>query len=327
MMNWAWVTSLDQIWRSPTLPMWVTLAAAVFFAFVLLITLLRAERSVANGALTVITLLAIGIAVAATMRNFSGSSAAPADVRLPPRVASLPALSCLDGLAGDVVEAACERALFSSADSSAAAVSYTAAQMARLASFGDEAAASKTVTPELATLRRAVERDRYGLVGYLLSERDACTPANCAFYKFLSDHNQIAANITEKTYQSLIGRYALTWNNPNTAGPATVGALPPSVPTGKPLSGDFPSSASIPPISIMTPEPAAAAAAAPKPSASPAGPPPARTAAAPPATPPAPKKPPPKPAAPKQASPTQAQKNAVAPAPVPLAPPPQSDDN
>ncbi len=57
-MNWAWATSLDQLWRSPAFPMWLTLAAAGFFAIIVLITLLRAEKSVANGALTVITLLA-----------------------------------------------------------------------------------------------------------------------------------------------------------------------------------------------------------------------------------------------------------------------------
>ena len=62
-MNWA--SSLDHLWRSPTFPMWLTLAAAGFFGIIVLITLLRAEKSVANGALTVITLLAIGIAVAA----------------------------------------------------------------------------------------------------------------------------------------------------------------------------------------------------------------------------------------------------------------------
>ena len=61
-MNWAWASSLDHIWRSPNFPMWLTLAAAGFFGIIVLITLLRAERSVANGALAVITLLAIGVA-------------------------------------------------------------------------------------------------------------------------------------------------------------------------------------------------------------------------------------------------------------------------
>ena len=60
-MNWAmdWASSLDQFWRSPNFPMWLTLAAAGFFGLIVLITLLRAEKSVANGALTVITLLSI----------------------------------------------------------------------------------------------------------------------------------------------------------------------------------------------------------------------------------------------------------------------------
>ena len=84
-MNWAWATSLDQIWRSPTFPMWLTLAAAGFFGIIVLITLLRAEKSVANGALTVITLLAVGIAVAATIRGFGpGGRAMSAESRSPP---------------------------------------------------------------------------------------------------------------------------------------------------------------------------------------------------------------------------------------------------
>ena len=76
-MNWAWATSLDQIWRSPSFPMWLTLAAAGFFGIIVLITLLRAEKSVANGALTVITLLAVGIALASTIREF-GPAGRPA---------------------------------------------------------------------------------------------------------------------------------------------------------------------------------------------------------------------------------------------------------
>ena len=82
-MNWAmdWASSLDHIWRSPNFPMWLTLAAAGFFGLIVLITLLRAEKSVANGALTVITLLSIAVAVAATFRAFPpGGRAASADV-------------------------------------------------------------------------------------------------------------------------------------------------------------------------------------------------------------------------------------------------------
>src|ERR1700753_3620273 len=112
-MNWAWATSLDQVWRSPAFPMWLTLAAAGFFGIIVLITLLRAEKSVANGALTVITLLAIGVAVAANLRGFGpAGGAGPSETRSAPQVnASLPALSCIDDMAGETVLTACEKVL------------------------------------------------------------------------------------------------------------------------------------------------------------------------------------------------------------------------
>src|SRR3954449_1309675 len=99
-MNWAWASSLDQIWRSPTFPMWLTLAAAGFFGIVVLITLLRAEKSVANGALTVITLLAIAVAVAATIRGFGPQNrvASGENQSALPVSATLPALACIDDL-------------------------------------------------------------------------------------------------------------------------------------------------------------------------------------------------------------------------------------
>ncbi len=50
-MNWAWATSLDQLWRSPDFPVWLTLAAAGFFGIIVLITLLRAEKSCWSSAL------------------------------------------------------------------------------------------------------------------------------------------------------------------------------------------------------------------------------------------------------------------------------------
>ena len=78
-MNWAWswASSLDQFWRSPIFPMWLTLAAAGFFGIIVLVTLLRAEKSVANGALAVITLVAIVVAVAATVRGFGPATGLP----------------------------------------------------------------------------------------------------------------------------------------------------------------------------------------------------------------------------------------------------------
>ena len=323
-MNWAWATSLDQVWRSPAFPTWLTIAAAGFFGIILLITLLRAERSVANGALAVITLLAIGIAGVATYRGFGPADAAGsvAESQSPPQVsAALPALSCIDDIAGETVLTACEKALFGSAESAAAAVSYAASRVTRLTALGDVAAANRNMTPELQALRRSVERDRYGLVAHVLLTRDHCTPADCAAFRSLTDHNQIVANMDERIYNGLITRYAPLWNAPP-PGPATAGlvaALPPTMPTGRPTNADFPSAASTPPVSIMNPEPGTSASRvqpANTPSASTRPAPAPHPAPAAPALAAAAKKPPAKPHA---AAPVQIAPAASAPAPAPAA--------
>jgi hypothetical protein len=313
-MNWAWswASSLDQIWRSPTFPMWLTLAAAGFFGIIVLVTLLRAEKSVANGALTVVTLLAIAVAVAATIRGFEPVArvASNESSSVQPVNATMPALACIDDLAGDAVLNACEKILFGAADSTAAAVAYAAAKITQLTSFGDIAAAERNTTSELQALRRAVERDRYGLMAYVLAARDHCTASACAAFRSLGDSRQIASNMDERLYENLVTRHASSWNAPaqtQTAAGLSTG-LPPSVPTGKPTNAEFPTSASTPPVNIMTPEPGSALAAKP-----PAAPKPQTAATVPPSPRPAP-----------AASPAPAKKQTAAKrpaaAPVPLAP-------
>src|SRR5215813_3673399 len=210
-MNWAWASSLDHIWRSPSFPMWLTLAAAGFFAVVMLITLVRAERSVANGALTVITLLAVAVAVAATIRGF-GLPGSPANSGVQPQaMAPTPALSCIDDLAGETVLTACEKTLFGSADSTAAAVSYAASQITRLTALGDVATVNRNLTPEVESLRRAVERDRYGLMAYVLVARDHCSPQGCPAFRSLGNSRQIMSNMDDRVYEGLVLRYSGSW--------------------------------------------------------------------------------------------------------------------
>jgi hypothetical protein len=276
-MNWAWPTSLDQIWHSLAVPTWLTfpvsltLVAAGLFAIVMLVTLVRAEKSVANGALMVITLLAIGAALASTIREVGPATSevaagTMAPSQSPPQfsAAASPALSCLDEMAGDTVLAACEKVLFGSAESAATAVSYTAARISRLTGFGDVATADRAMTPDLQALRHSIERDRYGLAAYVLLTRDHCTPIDCAAFSSLTDHNQIVANMDERVYDGLITRYAPTWNAPppvaTTAALGPMAALGASVPTGKPTNAEFPSAASTPAVSIMNPEPGTSAA-------------------------------------------------------------------
>ncbi len=192
-MNWAWATSLDQVWRSPAFPMWLTLAAAGFFGIIVLITLLRAEKSVANGALTVITLLAIGIAVAATIRGFgpTGGGGASAETRSP--------------LHGEYLAAGAVMHRRSGGGNRFGGLREGVVRFRRIGRRGgvlcgvpDHAAdrarrrrrANRNMTPELQALRRSVERDRFGLVAQVLLARDHCTPSECAAFRALTDRTR-----------------------------------------------------------------------------------------------------------------------------------------
>ncbi len=275
-MNGAWSTFLDQVWRSSDISMWVALAAAGFFALVLLIVVMRADKSLANAALMIITLLAVGVAVATTVGGAGGRGPSAEGRSASALGASLPALACVDDLAGDTVLSACEKALFGSAESVAAAVSYAAAQLEHLTTYGDVASANRSMTPELAALRRAVERDRYGLIAHVLVENYRCTPADCPAFRLFSNRRQIVANMEGRAFDGVVSRYAASWNAPAsppaapavavlgqtpgpplgqapgvTLGPGLASPLGPSLLTGKPTNADFPTAASTPPVSIM----------------------------------------------------------------------------
>jgi len=307
-MNWDWAAPLDLIWNLPNLPLYLTLAAGVFVGIIVLITLLRSERSVANGVLALLTLLAIGVAGVVTFRGVGSAVPVHSSEARPVQTAAapLPQLSCIDELAGDVVLAACEKVLFGSAESVAAAVAYAASQITLLTSLGDVATANKGGGSDLLALRHAVERDRYGLMAYVLTARDRCTPAACRAFRSLTEPRQIVSNMEDRVYESLIMRYASSWNTPQAAG--MVAALPPSMPTGKPTNAEFPTSASTPAVNIMSPEPPLGDVPKPPPAAaarSVAAPPPPAAAPAPPQAQAAAKKPPAAPKRPAAAGPVQ----------------------
>ncbi|MEP6838933.1 MAG: hypothetical protein ABJA75_12825, partial [Bradyrhizobium sp.] len=180
-------------------------------------------------------------------------------------------------LAGDAVLNACEKTLFGSAESSASAVAYAASLITQLTGAGEAVAGGKSPSSEFLALRRAVERDRYGLMAYVLMARDHCTPQACPAFRVMADRRQVAANMDDRVYENLITRYASSWNAPMSAQAGTtaglVASLPMQMPTGKPTNAEFPTAASTPAVSIMTaeppsgpaPKPAAAAGAAPVP--------------------------------------------------------------
>jgi hypothetical protein len=175
-------------------------------------------------------------------------------------------LSCLDGAAGDAVENACEKLVFAGPQSTAAAVAFTAA---RLMLLSDGLAFARSSDPDyaatLASLRRTIELDRFGLVAHVLAARDGCTAERCPAFALLHDANVIKSNLKAQIFDQYVSRYAGNWDKTDTM-PPMAEKQPPAMapvaglseaPTKAPVPDkyDFPSAASIPAVSIMNAEP------------------------------------------------------------------------
>src|SRR5215831_16969535 len=165
------------------------------------------------------------------------------------------ALGCLDAIAGETVEGACEKALFASPQATAAAVSYVAAQLSLLASARELGRPGGT-NPGMLALRRALEADRFGIVAHVLAVRDGCVPDQCSAFAWLADTSRIKVNLAERPFDARISTYAASW--PAAGGRAVASTPPspaPSAAAKVPSNLYFPSATSIPPVNIMTAEP------------------------------------------------------------------------
>jgi hypothetical protein len=130
-------------------------------------------------------------------------------------------LACLDALAGESIEAACDKAIFASPASVAAATSYVAARLALLSDIAAYAGRGSAAIEASMPLRRALETDRFGLLAHLLATRDNCTSENCKTLALLRDPSHVRANLREETFNHYLERYLLVWARE--AEPATVG--------------------------------------------------------------------------------------------------------
>lgn len=176
------------------------------------------------------------------------------------------ALACLDAVAGETFEASCEKAVFATPEATAAAVSYVAAQLSLLAAdkdHGQRAGSGSGIA--LAQLRRSVETDRFGIVAHVLSVRDGCTAKSCATLAMFLDARRVKANLAADLFGGSVHRYAATWREP-AGGPRVASQAPLEAPVTAartpvasartPNNYFYPSSDSIPAVSIMNPEPA-----------------------------------------------------------------------
>ena len=292
---------VDTAMNTLTVPIWAAGAASA----VLVVAMMAAVGKL-GAVTTVATLFRVAVVVIAVAAGYMYLERSTVQNRVDERrsldersaalmaraIAPGSALSCLDELAGETVEAACERAVFATPEGVAAAVSYVAAQLALLADgtrYAQQTDAN--YAGELASLRTALELDRFGIVAHALVEREGCTADRCDALSRFADTSRVLANLRDSPFEALVTKYTASWTASVSEGPgvaaaapggafappgvgtapvdpatypAAIPAAPPALaaaPTPAPASVspryDFPSSRSIPPVSIMAPEPPA----------------------------------------------------------------------
>jgi hypothetical protein len=176
-------------------------------------------------------------------------------------------LACLDAVAGDSVDAACEKALFASPAMVAAASAYAAARLELLTEMAAYVQRGGTdLDGMLRPLRRSLETDSFGFLAHALAVRDGCTSENCNALEVLRDASRVRANLSGQTLERYLDRHATAWAQPPDAPSPVADAGAPGQAAGAAQPGapgqrkvvvniDFPTAASIPAVSIMNPEP------------------------------------------------------------------------
>jgi hypothetical protein len=269
---------VDGLLSTPlVLPAPVAGALAALFLVLVILAIRRVTQGHASR--IVVPLLAVavvGVAVFGILDRLTRSERAAEERALLERNSQLAltaaapgsALSCLDGLAGEEIENACEKSVFADPQSTARAVGYISARLSLLA---DATAAAGRGGPDLlgalAPTRRAIELDRFGIAAHVLAVRDGCTAEKCTAFAMLHDAATIKANFKVRAFDTYVARYAAAWGKgdavpeiaPQALNPAAapVASAPEPLSPSHPLDSryDFPSSASIPPVSIMNAEP------------------------------------------------------------------------
>jgi hypothetical protein len=154
------------------------------------------------------------------------------------------AIACLEATNTETVEGACERAVFASPETVAAATAYIAARLTLLADAHEYTARrDQGYESSIAGLRRTIAADRYGLASQVLATRDGCTADACDAFGLVYDDKKLRANLKDRLFDIVVARYAVNW--PTRTRP--LASTSPSV--------TFPAGSSIPPASIMNSDP------------------------------------------------------------------------
>lgn len=263
----------DLVNETLLLPWWAAAAAAAVIVFLCVFAARHAGWSRTISTLAQGAVVVVAVVLAWTLlERLSMSDRAEERRALEARMAALTSgaiapgspLACLDGAAGEMVIEACEKALFATPQTVAAAVSYVGARLSLLSDAVDFSnRGDGSYDQALIDLRRAAEQDRYGFVAHVLAKRDNCTADKCEAFGLLRDPSWVISNLKDRTFDIHAARNAANWKTttPVAAGSASdatasvtgPGRAFPGMP-GRP-NFNFPSAISIPPVSIMNNEP------------------------------------------------------------------------
>jgi hypothetical protein len=263
-MSMDWLPGFDLSGGTLTLPVWAAGVAAALVVALFVIAVIRAGLGDLGGFIFRVTIVLIAVVFGWSYIHRSGERDRADERRaLDQRAADLTGraiapgstIACLEAVSGDAVEGGCERAVFASPESLAAATSYMAARLTLLSDAHDFATRRDTnYETSIAGLRRMIAADRYGLASQILAARDGCTADNCDAFNLVYDDKRLRANLRERMFDQLVARYAMNW--PSRALRPVASTTPGGTPSASTLQ--FPSAQSIPPVSIMNNEPPAA---------------------------------------------------------------------
>jgi hypothetical protein len=254
-----------------TLAIWQSVVLAGLLLLLLFLAIYRAQWPAIVGPIVRVGLALFGIAAAWTLLDrLAERDRADERRALDQRILELSAralvpgspLGCLEASLGQTMDAACEKAVFAGPETIAAATAYVAGSLSLLA---DAVANGWDVYYDaaLAALRHRLEIDRFGLVAQVLIG-EGCSPAKCEKFALFADASRVSANLKARTFDNLVARYSAGWSQsasatapaaPAPPAPVAAAPVPPAPAPSVGSSINFPSAASIPPVSIMTNEP------------------------------------------------------------------------
>lgn len=161
--------------------------------------------------------------------------------------------ACLDPSIGESIQTACEKEVFASPAVVASEINYVRSQFHVLSDLKAQPVQSEAITNVTSSLRRSLEADRFGLFAYVLMTQDGCTAQQCKPLTLLSYPNHIKLNLLADTFDQYVASHRKAWSQ---AVEVSSAQLPTEQQRKKEGGLNFPSAASIPPVHIMTPDPA-----------------------------------------------------------------------